>query len=295
MTPQSRILLLGNLDVAAAESFWAAKDVKLKNNVDKIQEILLAGTKKYLAPLGLDGDGQKVAELVGQHSWIRWTDAAPEVAKVETKAIDPMSSAPSVVSFDEATGRQLNQQVDFSVTKEAVAQQVNKLPWREWRKGIAETLGQNDADKAAAVAVLASLHQNIPVELEPIEMWVREGSIYVTATCMVKPEDILLPPCVPKQAKVFKKSEHPYAAVVKLKVRRPTDQDKAQGEGEQNEAHIMRSATYFVNPEFKMPKLPDAMASAKKQGNTNNAEAAVAAGGGGGEHHRGLNQGVVEV
>ena len=66
MTPQSRILLLGNLDVAAAESFWAAKDVKLKNNVDKIQEILLAGTKKYLAPLGLDGDGQKVAELVGE-------------------------------------------------------------------------------------------------------------------------------------------------------------------------------------------------------------------------------------
>ena len=63
MPPQSRILILGNIDIAAAESFWAAKDPKLKHGEQKIQEILLVGTKKYLAQLGLEEDEEKVNSL----------------------------------------------------------------------------------------------------------------------------------------------------------------------------------------------------------------------------------------
>jgi hypothetical protein len=77
MKPQSRrILLLGNIDIAAAELFWAAKDQKLKHGVQKIQEILLAGTKKYLPQVGLERDGKWMKELEGRADWIDWEKGA---------------------------------------------------------------------------------------------------------------------------------------------------------------------------------------------------------------------------
>ena len=253
MKPQSRILFLGNIDVAAAESFWAAKDPKLKYGEQKIQEILLAGTKKYLAQLGLEEDEEKVNSLYGRAHWICFKkDAEPGQAiptAVET------SSAPSVIKFDEITGTQLNTQVDFGVPSEE-KKQAHKLPWREWRSGIGSSLGQTEADKSAAVAILHGLHGCFAVDLEPIEVWQQEGNTFVTATRKAKAYDIMLPPCVPKQSKVLERSEHPHAVGINLRVIRPTGQC-AEGQ----EGQILRTATYFVNPEFKTPKRKEAKAA----------------------------------
>ena len=52
MSPAERILLLANIDVAAAEAFWLAKGPKLKYGETKIQDMLLEATKKFLELLG---------------------------------------------------------------------------------------------------------------------------------------------------------------------------------------------------------------------------------------------------
>ena len=69
MTPQSRIKLLANIDICCAETFWAAKDPKLKYGEQKIQELLLEKTQQYLAPLGLEGDEEKLKSLSGRAHW----------------------------------------------------------------------------------------------------------------------------------------------------------------------------------------------------------------------------------
>jgi len=56
LQPQSRIVLLANVDIAAAEAFWTAKNTK--GGDQNIQRLLLEATKKYLAPLGLEGDAE---------------------------------------------------------------------------------------------------------------------------------------------------------------------------------------------------------------------------------------------
>ena len=70
MTPQSRMKLLANIDIAAAEAFWAAKHPKLKNTEQKIQEILLEKTKQYLVLLALDKDEARLESLLGRAKWI---------------------------------------------------------------------------------------------------------------------------------------------------------------------------------------------------------------------------------
>jgi hypothetical protein len=281
LPPQSRILLLGNADVAAAEAFWAAKDPKLKAPEGKIQEMLLAGAKKYMTQLGLEANaigtlgtrgegGLKL--LVGYATWIRLPKDIPAGTTGGGGGVGGvMDSAPLVIKFDEKTGAQLNQQVEFAVPSEVakVEQENVKLPWREWRSGMGTSLGQTEADQSAAVAVLHGLHVGIPVEHQPIEVWQKMdgqkmdgqqmvgGCIVVTATGKVEPRAIVLPPCVPNQSKVHERSEHPHAVALKIRVIRPSGPSSSAPDADEADitaAQVLRTATCFVNPEFKPPK-----------------------------------------
>ena len=182
-------------------------------------------------------------------------------------------SAPSVIAFDELTGKQLNKQVE--ITETTTTKPSYPLPWREWFSGIGSSLGHKECDRSSAVAVLHGLHVDVPVDLEPIEVWQREGTIVVIATRKVHPFEILLPPCVPKTMKVLDRSEHPHAARIKLKVLRKTE-PLAPSEGDSSDSRIVRTSTFFVNPEFKAPMRKQnkvAVAEASGQG-----DAAVAEG-----------------
>lgn len=55
LSPQSRNKLLANIDVTAADTFFAAADPKHKNRVPEIEKQLLEATCKYLEPLGIKG------------------------------------------------------------------------------------------------------------------------------------------------------------------------------------------------------------------------------------------------
>ena len=104
----------------------------------------------------------------------------------------------------------------ISKTKKKEVVGAYRLPWREWRGGAGCALmGQKTADMASAVAVMQHLHGSFPVEDEPIDMMYREGvGPYVITNDDIAENVIKIPPCVPKQAKVFERSEHPQAVMI---------------------------------------------------------------------------------
>ena len=199
---------MANIDITAADTFFAAKCTKKKINVREIQDLLLAATAKYLEPLGMQGE-----DLPQMHPWIDFKEVAEDPQAAKDPGRDEPNSAPTVIHFDEQSGAQLNQQLEFPG-----AEKINKkerdppvvLPCREWRRQH-ESMGAVEADESSAVVVLHSLHETFDVESQPIELFHKDQQNYVTATCQVEANAIWLPPCVPKQAKVFERSEHPYA------------------------------------------------------------------------------------
>ena len=91
------------------------------------------------------------------------------------------------------------------------------LPWREWYQHNVE-LGALEADQASAVAVLHNLHESFDITLQPIEIMCLNKEAFVVAKTDCPPNLICLPPCVPKQCKVFCQSEHPAAVNVSVQV-----------------------------------------------------------------------------
>jgi len=237
LLPQSRNKLLANVDVSATDAFWLAKDAKQKNGVEKIQSLLLEATHKYWETLDKQSEGK------GQptHPWILYK-------KKEEAAVLEKDVKPAVIHFDEHSGAQLNVQVEFpkeaKEKKEAI-----RVPWRLWRLQCNE-LGSEEADMAAAVAVLHTLHEKIDTETQSIEVWLLDGRAMVTASGKVPAQSMLLPPCVPKSSKVHLITEHPYAISLVLKVMRSTEDSVQNGQG-----NIERQRNLFVLPEFKMPEL----------------------------------------
>ena len=66
----------------------------------------------------------------------------------------------------------------------------------------------------------------------------------------------MLPPCVPRQSKVGSKiSVHPHAVEFKSRVLEPTSEAIVVAEDDEVSIHKdVRSATFFLHPEFKTPK-----------------------------------------
>ena len=190
LSPQSRIKGLANLDIAAASTFYAAADEKKKCTTDKIRKQLLDATATYLEPLGI-----KETNLPSPKAeWIKFGTPAKEPPPPTEPESAPV---PIVVEYDERTGRQITTQVSLEKVTLPVEEKQWKLPWREWAKND-KNMGSLVADKAAAVAVLHTLHQHIPIESEWVEIWDKKGGQCVVTTGAVKSEAILLPPCVPK-------------------------------------------------------------------------------------------------
>jgi hypothetical protein len=91
----------------------------------------------------------------------------------------------------------------------------------------------------------------------PIELLTAADKISVVTTGKVKKGTIMLPPCVPKQSKVFDRSEHPDAVKFTTKVMQATASCA--------DATVLRQCQFYVLPELKIPM--------KKQPTTNTAGA----------------------
>ena len=286
LTPQLRIQILANIDIIAADNFFVArgfKDPRKRMGEQKLRELLIDSTRKLLVPLGLDND--ELCGATGRPEWIRFdkTPAVPNCDDHDNVPAVAQGSAPTVIKFDEISGKQLNQQLEFAAAASSV--QISKkpdikLPWREWRSGIGSSVGELEADKAAAVAVLHGIHANFALDIQPIEVWgIRDQSAnYVTATCKTGPRGIMLPPCVPKQSKVLERSEHPWAVEIITEVRQPADHDHPVTD-EGDDPITLRKRSLFVNPEFKgcTPSWPQSRSQSWHPKGPNAAELAAVA------------------
>ena len=123
--------------------------------------------------------------------------------------------------------------------------------------------GQDDADKATAVAVLDAIDENFPVDKQPIEVYCEDNKLLrVTANGNVPLNTIWLPPCIPKQSKVHglqMSASHPHSVQIKETLRPGTTDVSGVP---------LRELTFSVLPEWKMPE--------NKNGNAAVADAAVA-------------------
>ena len=244
LKPQSRIQLLANIDICATDEFDRVKSSKSKYNVAKIKAFLLEATLKYLEPLALNNDQQKLESLKeGRAGWIQWT--TDHVAKQPGQP-SCQKIATVVIEFDETSGIQLNQQLDFPMEQKKKEALARKLPWREWitsqeAEG-GRNLGSAEADHAAAVAVLHGIHERYPVEEESVDIWQTDKSAFVAATKKVGVHGIRLPLCIPRQSKLVQTSTHPFATKVEVVVQASQTQDDP-----------LRIRRFFANPEWLAP------------------------------------------
>jgi len=252
--PKSRTKLMANIDVVATDAFYVAEvsHRRKAQSMKCLKEQLLKSVETYVEPFGITGDAMKSVDT----PWIDFKGVAGPVA--DQPAADT-NIAPVVIKFDEKTGKALNGQVDFQT--KATEEVRFKLPWREWlvvnKSCGSAALGVFDADKASAVAAIHAIHENFDVAAQKVDVWQTQKVVRVVATEECVPQTIMLPPCVPKQSRVYEKSDHPHAVKIKHIVKQNTQASIQQ------DAIMkpLRESTFFVLPEFKAPlELPESKA-----------------------------------
>ena len=93
--------------------------------------------------------------------WISFVEASA-VAETERAIVaeKPAEDASvNVLTFDESTGLQLKNQVEFAAAQATTKLTPAELPWKVWHQEHRCSMGRVEADKATAVAVLHGLHE----------------------------------------------------------------------------------------------------------------------------------------
>ena len=246
MAPVAAMAFQANVAIASAESYIS------KDSKTSAAKRLLEYTKRYNEQLAeflkssANSIGSKKCLPEPREAWINYSTvvdkAAAANAKGKGKADDPARAClPRIVVHDEQEYRaRVREQGSYQhVEKDEVTW--HKLPWKQW---LTSTLGQNlDAqasDMAAVIQVLRGLHTHGPIEDLPLDVHQKAGSaasFRVTLTKDVAAEELELPPCVPKAAKLVSDSSHPQRIAVAV-IRK------------NNPEH---SNVYYVLPEYKPP------------------------------------------
>ena len=115
-----------------------------------------------------------------------------------------------VLKFDQKTGAMLNKQVEFTVADGTGKAAQIQLPWKSWHEE-QQNMALDDADKAAVVTTLENIHRLWDISGVNVAILLNESNkTSVTAVAAMQPKALMLPPCVPKQRKVYDvTNEHP--------------------------------------------------------------------------------------
>ena len=273
---------LTNIDVAASEAFVAnAKDKARKEKV-------LEATTKYYWQLKEKSELMPKTPLQNKFAWMifpaKAESSAPQTSpNTAVAASQPL--LPKVLSFNADTGELVGGGQDSREPRQEEPTKevgVVSVPWREWRGlDMCDAEGEVEGDMAAVLGVLRMLHvaeqkQMIDVLCDPDGKGLR-----VVASKKLAPNELELPPCVPKSSKVWKESSNPRAISISVLTKTPTMEKKtakvAKKESEKkkqtvveqleagkkpqdNEAavavqpeQVRTRKTYFVHPEWVMP------------------------------------------
>jgi hypothetical protein len=261
-TSQSRLKMQCNIDIGVTAAFWAcmsAKSHKKGGDIAKLKAALIVGAEnldcraiEYLKLRECSyfpGDERTdIANKRVYHPWIVFT---PKVPTPTTAAAEAAPIGPRIIRYDQVTGLQLNTQTQCPTpVTTPVDEKKQLLPWQEWREAHLD-MGALEADKAAAVAVMHDLHYGWKVEAG-IRMEYVDKEVRVIATADIAEGAVMLPLCVPKQSKVFDKSDHPLAVTLEVFVHKTGGVYSTMSEADPDK--IVRHRKFKVIPEFKIPK-----------------------------------------
>lgn len=162
---------------------------------------------------------------------------------------------PSVIKYDDEF-KAVSGQDTRDVTKDDSAVAGKLIPWKEWiQGGSALTMDREASDMAAITTVMRVLHKQGPVKDAPLSV-IATGDgkkLTVRVDQDVPKNGIVLYPCVPKSGSVLKTSVHPLRATIEVtQMTGPTDAVAASAQSKDPKKPA--TATYYVNPEFRLPK-----------------------------------------
>jgi hypothetical protein len=267
LAPQSRNRLMANIDVAACDAFITLKSDA--NGLPKTQKVLIEATTKYAHEIG-----PKLPPPDKTQSWITFP-TAEAVAKAKAAPV-VVEVAPRLLEFDESTGTLLNQQIEFDpvAKKGENAKGCYPLPWRDWLASNSHhSLGVTEVGIGSAVAAMHHLHATFDTDSQKIDLSSEGNVITVRVNCDVEAGSIVLPPCIPMQARLVLKTEHPNAVKIvvneflKPVATEPVDPDDAsQSAGSAKKKGKIAKAPepvpeftgkllrLWAHPEFKCPQ-----------------------------------------
>ena len=285
--PQDRLKLLGNIDVAIADSVFNTAKLSGEISSGVLRDKMAAAALPYFKAVGLPGRMDQVDNAVAVGGWIvpafqRLIPSVEAPADVASSSTDvPEHVKSNVVVHDEKLGRVVEEQEMFKneAAKKPSAVEVS-LPWRKWLSPdfvASKYQGKEDADLSSVVTELAHLHEFSEVAKQQVDVKQEilsdasgkevKGRIKVVTMEKIEKGGIMLPPCVMKGQKVVPKTDHTWAvqvtvqtckggcqadAVVAPTVNKSRAAKTAVAEPQPAQTKI-RHRTVFINPEFSAP------------------------------------------
>ena len=132
-------------------------------------------------------------------------------------AAEKQQIVPRVLNFDEQQGALMSDvQDEVQIARREVPPEI-ELHWRAWSElELAKELGMKQADMAAALSVLRTIWTSYPVQDEGITIMFdpNNGRMGVFAQRALNAGECLLAPCVPRCAKLWEQSEHPFRVAI---------------------------------------------------------------------------------
>ena len=257
---EQRAAFFANVNVQLAETF-NTKVTKSKERTEDLKKELLKTALPYYEELlahHRKKQGSKDAVLVvSRTTWICFAAVAAEKEK-ELDAVGQQAAGqqpakkaklmPTIIEFDATTGKPVNKQETRLQGEEGAESTLapQKLPWSHWAKSTVSKIDSlEEAEKAAIMLALQALSHSTSAVAETgvLEMWwsPKTKRKFVTVTKKLEAKSLELSPCLPKsQSRIFKESTHPERIMIRVVQKKPV-------------VVPAREATYYLQPEFKMP------------------------------------------
>ena len=257
MDSAPRTLFYGSVDIAVADAvMYTQVQHKNKATQDQVRKAMQKAVSVYMLGINFNKDSPPPAAP----EWSDWINANDllDLTAVAAGTTPAAPTAPGstqakveVLQFEQKTGRQLNEQVDFDQAKTVKASPI-EIPWKSWHEQN-QTMATRDADKAAVVTMLENIHRRWDVSAVDVKIMSLDGKTSVVAGAHMQARTVMLPPCIPKQCKVYDShNEHPMAVPVSVVLAQDTG-DAVEAQLSDIVAAKQSRSDFLLCPEFKAP------------------------------------------
>ena len=238
-----RVLFYGNVDIAAADAFVAAKQTDVIRRVRVYKQDMVAATVKYWGQV--DNGRGEIQDRVGA-GWVSFPDVIAELASeaaAESAVADLKPAMPTLVRYNESDGSCVGGGPELRLIVQASTERV-KLPYHCWiGSDVTIETGTQAAAECAVKLVLHNLHrvecnrgEEDPLYSGINVLWDPKLKTTVVVTKRrLKAKELMLPPCIP-DPKLWTESIHPGRVAIRVKFGSAT------------------ATTFYIHPEWVHPQ-----------------------------------------